>query len=106
MSALALYESMGSLSSRMVEAAQTGDWNRLVSLERDVAGLRDRLKVQSLVPTPLSAAERARKVELIKGILANDREVRSHTEPWMEAVGRFLATSRPGNPPRGVHARP
>lgn len=89
MSALALYESMRAISAQMAEAAGACDWERLVALERDCAGLARRLEAQAEAP-PLSADERARKAALIRQILADDAEVRRHTEPWMEQVKRFL----------------
>lgn len=88
MSGLALYESLGVLSAQMVEAANACDWDRLVSLERDCAGLAHHLEKKE--PLPLSEAERARKRALIRQILADDAEVRRHTEPWMEQVKQFL----------------
>lgn len=89
MSALALYESMGSLAAQMAEAAGAGDWTRLTELERDCAGLARELEAGA-EPIRLSEAERARKKDLILKILADDAEVRRHTEPWMEQVKQFL----------------
>jgi flagellar protein FliT len=93
MTAVALYEHMSELSSKMVEAARDNDWNRLGALEFEIRKIRDELQV--LEPAerpigPLSEPERLRKVELIKRILADDREVRLHTEPWMDGVRRLL----------------
>lgn len=89
MSSLALYESMRTLSAQMVEAAAISDWDRLVVLEQDCAGLARQLEADG-EPIPLSEAERARKRDLIRRILADDAEVRRHTEPWMEQVKQFL----------------
>jgi len=93
MTAVALYEHMSELSAKMVEAARDNDWNRLGALEFEIRKIRDELQI--LEPAdrplgPLSEPERLRKVELIKRILADDREVRQHTEPWMESVRRLL----------------
>ncbi|MBI4754648.1 MAG: flagellar protein FliT [Betaproteobacteria bacterium] len=89
MSAIVMYETMRSISARMVEAARSNDWERLVELERDVASLRDDL-VRRATREALSPDEHARKVQLIHRILADDAEVRRHTEPWMEALSPFL----------------
>ena len=91
--ALELYETMSDLSGRMVQAAQENDWDSLGELERQVAGLRDRLIVSDPVSDApkMDADTRARKVALIRKILADDREVRSHAEPWMDAVRNMLA---------------
>ncbi|MEW5890877.1 MAG: flagellar protein FliT [Pseudomonadota bacterium] len=79
---------MSALSAQMVAAAAAGDWERLVALEKDCAGLARHL--QRVEPLALSAEERDRKVELIRRILADDAEVRRHTEPWMEHARQFL----------------
>lgn len=101
MNILTLYETMSEISTRMVQAARAADWNGLVALERDVAGLRERLEKGAFHPA-VSAEDRARKVQLIRRILADDAEVRRHTEPWMESVSRFLgSTARNKRAPRG-----
>ena len=90
---LDIYETMSKLSGLMVEAAQSNDWDRLSELEHQVAGLRDRLVMQdSISARPLSdESVCARKIILIRKMLADDREIRSHTEPWMDAVKLMLA---------------
>lgn len=98
MNSLPLLEDMRQLSSHMVEAARANDWDRLVKLEQNVSALRVRIADND---EPVSsAAERARKIELMKQILADDAEVRRHVEPWMEQVRVFLGTlpaGRAGN---------
>lgn len=89
MNTLALYESMSAISAQMVEAANACDWGRLVALEKDCAGLARRLESNGET-IRLSDAERTRKVDLIRRILADDAEVRRHTEPWMEQIKQFL----------------
>lgn len=90
---LDIYETMSKLSGLMVEAAQSNDWDRLSGLEHQVAALRDRLVTQDSVSAlPLSdESVRARKIALIRKMLADDREIRRHTEPWMDAVRLLLA---------------
>lgn len=95
MSTLNLYETLSGISGDMVQAAEAGDWDRLIELERKVAQLRNRLSVED-ARTRLTEPERERKVHLIKHILADDRKVRSFTEPWMEHVRRFLGDATPG----------
>ena len=89
MNTLALYESMSAISAQMVEAAAACNWERLVALEKDCAGLARHLEANG-EPIRLSAAERTRKVDLIRRILADDAEVRRHAEPWMEQVKQLL----------------
>ena len=83
------YETMNRLSAQMVEAAAANDWDRLARLEQEVARLREALQAARVSAT-LTAEQRSRKFALIMRILANDAEVRRHTEPWMEQVRRFL----------------
>ena len=90
MNIIGMYETMGEISERMVEAAQANDWNRLVDLEKNVARLRDTLQVEERPQSPLTAEERTRKVRLIHRILDADAEIRRHTEPWMTPVRQFL----------------
>ncbi len=89
MSTLALYESMSAISTQMVEAASACDWERLAALEKDCAGLARHLEAGG-EPIRLSDAEKTRKRDLIRRILADDAEVRRHAEPWMEQVRQFL----------------
>ena len=106
MSTLALYESMSAISAQMVEAASACDWERLVALEKDCAGLPRHLEPNG-EPIPLSDAEKTRKIALIHRILADDAEVRRHTQPWMEQVKRFLgdgARERTMRRAYGAHA--
>ncbi|MBL8483882.1 MAG: flagellar protein FliT [Rhodocyclaceae bacterium] len=94
---LAFYETMSDLSGKMVRAAQANDWDRLVELERSVAGMRDRLDP---LPMPAPQPERERKIHLIRKILEDDAEVRRHTEPWLEATRKFLARQDAARAPR------
>lgn len=89
-SQIELYEEMSALSSRMVAAARGGDWDTLIDLEQGVARLRDTLLVTH---DNLSSTDAERKRLLIQRILDDDAEIRTHTEPWMEQVRRFLGTA-------------
>ena len=97
MSSLALLEQMSSYSTEMVDAARANDWDRLTHLERQVASLRDRMGVeealgfQGRVGKRMSEDERQKKIALIRRILNDDKEVRVHTEPWMDNVRQLLS---------------
>ena len=88
MSSLALLERMSNYST---------DWDRLTHLENQVASLRDRmgteeaLGFQGRAAKRMSEDERAKKVALIRRILNDDKEVRVHTEPWMDSVRQMLS---------------
>ncbi|MDB5799883.1 MAG: flagellar-like protein [Rhodocyclales bacterium] len=92
---LAHYETMCRLTGMMVEAAREGDWGLLGSLEQEVATLRNQLQAEDAegIRFDLSEAQRMRKRDLILRMLADDREIRRHTEPWMASVRSLLAGS-------------
>lgn len=89
---LPMYEAMSHISASMVEAARANDWDRLVELEQEVSRLCTRLRFEDSPGKAdlLDEAGRARKLELIQRILADDLEVRRHAEPWMNDVRTLL----------------
>jgi flagellar protein FliT len=87
-----IYEAMTTLSTQMVEAARTHDWEQLIRLEKSVAALRNKLPGEE-DNAALTPGEQVHKRELIQGILENDAEVRTRTEPWMEQMRQFLGGS-------------
>jgi flagellar protein FliT len=89
---ISLYREMSILSSRMVEAAHAHDWDTLIDLEHSVAALRNSLQSDD-DNSDLSSSALKLKSELIQRILADDAEVRRHTEPWMEHIRKFLGSS-------------
>jgi flagellar protein FliT len=106
MNTLQLYDAMRALSAQMVEAAGACDWDRLTALEQDCAGLARHLEANG-EQAPLTESERARKMALIRQILADDAEVRRHVEPWIEQVRQFLgggARERAVRRAYGAHA--
>jgi flagellar protein FliT len=84
---LAMYENIASLTSRMASAAKAGDWNGLDKLENQCAAQAS--KAIGGVPA-LQGAERLRKIDLLKQILANDRAIREETDPWMGQLDRAM----------------
>ncbi|MES2347795.1 MAG: flagellar protein FliT [Pseudomonadota bacterium] len=80
---LSMYENIAGLSNQMVAAARIGDWDGLSGLEGQCAS--ESRAVATGVPA-LSGAPRLRKIDLLKQILANDREIRDVTDPWMNKV--------------------
>ena len=77
---LSMYENIAGLTSKMVVAAQIGDWHALDRLENGCAAQ----SVATLGGVPaLEGNARQRKIDLLKQIMANDRAIRDVTEPWM-----------------------
>jgi flagellar protein FliT len=85
---LAMYENIAALSGRMAVAAQVGDFDGLARLETQVSLQVSATK--SGVP-PLEGAQRLRKIDLLKQIMANDRAVRDVTEPWHGQIERAMS---------------
>jgi len=85
---LTMYENIAALSGRMALAARDGDFDGLARLETQCA--MQVSNTRSGVP-PLEGAQRLRKIDLLKQIMANDRAVRDVTEPWHGQVERALS---------------
>nr|WP_315216888.1 flagellar protein FliT [uncultured Duganella sp.] len=80
---LSMYENIAGLSKQMAAAARMGDWDGLSKLEAQCA--TEARAAATGVPA-LSGAPRLRKIDLLKQILANDREIRDIADPWMNQV--------------------
>ncbi|MBI3284467.1 MAG: flagellar protein FliT [Burkholderiales bacterium] len=89
---ISLYENVAVITSHMLDAARTGDWELLARLERDCTS-----RVQSIrdneIPIELPADMRDKKIRIIKKILADDREIRDITEPWMARLSDLMKNS-------------
>lgn len=90
--ALENYEILSSVMGQMREAAAQGDWDRLVLLEKQCSQRVATMKSQDST-APLNEATRLRKVELIRKILADDADIRSHVEPWMAQLQRIMQSA-------------
>ncbi|HEY1150221.1 MAG TPA: flagellar protein FliT [Pseudoduganella sp.] len=77
---LSMYENIAGLTNQMVSAARANDWSSLNSLENQCAA--ESVAVMGGA-APLQGDARARKIALLKQIMANDRAIRDVTEPWM-----------------------
>ncbi|SFU68478.1 flagellar protein FliT [Pseudoduganella namucuonensis] len=82
---LSMYENVAGLTNQMVQAARASDWESLGRLENQTAAVASNVTAGVIVP-PQAGAERQRKIELLKQILANDRAIRDVTEPWLNQV--------------------
>lgn len=86
---ISLYETVAGISSQMLAAARNGDWDQLVALENRCSHHVQRLQ-HGEPPEPLTGTVRQRKVEIIQKILADDREIRNITEPWMQQLSALM----------------
>ena len=90
---IALYESISLLTNEMLLAARAGDWDLLAALEaqcgKHIASLRDSEENIAL-PEPL----RHRKVDIIKKILEDDRDIRNLTEPGLRKLSALIQSNQ------------
>jgi flagellar protein FliT len=91
----ARYEAIAAISDRMLSAARESDWNELVELQEEYRHLVDALKAAD-GGIRLTDAERSRKFELIRQILADDAAIRDLASPCMVRLSAlFAGTARP-----------
>lgn len=96
MNALSLFESMAASSADMVDAARANEWDRLATLEREMAAVRDelmRLEPNGRQSDGLTPPEQLRKAALAAQMLDDDREIRRHVEPWLASTRKLLSGS-------------
>lgn len=86
---IALYETVAVITDQMLTAAKRGDWDELAVLESRCASHVAMLK-ESEPPAPLTGEIRVRKVQIIKQILAHDRQIRDIAEPWMAKLAQMM----------------
>jgi flagellar protein FliT len=90
---LALYEALVDLTGQMAAAASAGDWDRVAELEQLCAAHVQTLR-NGEAGVELSAPGRARKVEMIRQILAADRQIRDLATPWVARLSALINNTR------------
>jgi flagellar protein FliT len=83
------YEFLSTITAQMRVAAAHGQWDQLVELEKQCSEHVEIMKTQEVGLSPNECA-RLRRVELIRKILADDAEIRNHTEPWVGQLQRIM----------------
>jgi len=91
--AIANYEQLSALTRQMREAAEQGEWDRLISIEHQCSELVITMKAVDAAVT-LDDAARHRKDQLIADILADDAEIRKHVQVWMGQLQHNLQSNR------------
>lgn len=86
------YKQLSTITGQMREAADAGDWEQLVALEKRCAQQVAEIKPHDAMPT--DEASRLQKVALIKKMLADDKAIRARTEPWMRQLDRIMQSAR------------
>ena len=90
---LELYTTVSGITTQMLAAASSGDWEQFTELEVLCSGQVKRLQKDEDPRQILSSEERAKKVKLIKKILADDRKIRDITEPWMAKLSLMMTSA-------------
>ncbi len=87
-----LYRQMLEVSREMLQAADSEEWDRLISLEHDRAGIVAILQTsENLVPD--SAEERNVLIDLIKEIQICDDTIRPMIVGWMAELKAMLESA-------------
>jgi flagellar protein FliT len=89
---ISLYENVATITTNMLDAARTNDWDLLTQLEADCASRVQLLRDHEL-PLDLPSDIRDKKINIIKKILADDKEIREITEPWMAQLASLMKSS-------------
>ena len=74
---------------KTMETAFEDKKRQLAELEKQCSRRTEMMQGQD-TNSPISESTRLRKVALIRKILADDAEIRNHTEPWMAQVQRSI----------------
>ena len=87
------YESLLTITSQMRQAATRGDWDTLIALE---SRCKQQISIlqQADATMAISQSDSKRKAELIRQIMADDAEIRNHTQPWMTELQRLMQGAR------------
>lgn len=86
------YQRLSGITGQMRDAAVGGEWDRLISLEKECKRKVEEIKPRDVVP--VNPDERAQKLALLKKILADDADIRNRTESWMEQLKRIMQSNR------------
>ena len=76
-----LYETIAVITDQMLAAARSANWTQFANLEKICAQHVATIKNGDVEVA--QGAIRERKIKVIQKILADDREIRNITEPWM-----------------------
>ena len=89
------YKAIEDASRKMLEAAESEDWDQVVRCEGACAVLIAQLRQKSR-EADLSPQERREKARIMLRILRNDARIRCLAEPWIEDLEQiFEGQSQP-----------
>lgn len=84
------YEAIAQTSRKMLCAARREDWDEVARLEDQCRRLIAELKAAGGCER-LGGAQQRRRIELLRGILADDAQIRARAEPWLHPIERAFA---------------
>ena len=84
------YEGIADASRSMLEAAHSGDWDKVEQIESNCRKMIRALK-QASRHSELSEAESKRRMELLRAILSYDAQIRLRAEPWLQDLENVLS---------------
>lgn len=87
------YEILAALTAQMRNAAEHGNWEELISIEKQCDSLIASMKKID-AETNLDEATRRHKNQLIQKILADEDEIRRLTHDWMEQLQNQISSNR------------
>jgi flagellar protein FliT len=90
---LASYEQLAQVTSRMRDAAVSDDWDSVIALETQCAGLYTQLMAASHQP-PQDVVHQRRKAELIRKVLADDAQIRERLSGQLVHIWRLMEGER------------
>lgn len=90
---IANYELLSALTGQMRDAAVHAEWDQLISIEHQCSEVVATMK-QLDAEVTLDEALRQRKIQLINKILADDAEIRNHTQVWMSQLQLSMQSNR------------
>ncbi len=87
------YELLAALHGQMRVAAVQGEWDQLISIEQQSSQLFATMQLLDTA-VKLDAVAHRRKLQLIEKILADDVEIRKHTQVWMDQLQLSIQSNR------------
>lgn len=87
------YKAIEAASRKMLEAAQSENWDQVVRLEGACAVLIEQLRAESRNQN-LAPQERVEKQRIMLSILSHDAEIRNLAEPWLTDIDHMLGGTR------------
>ena len=86
---ISIYESVSTITGRMLLAAQRHDWAELETLETQCAHQIEIIRTRGPL-APVDGEQRERKINLLKKILRDDRLIRDATQPWLKELQALM----------------